>query len=565
MTAPGLAGDFLLLAVLTVLAVPFGAYIHRVAQGRTTRLDRMLDPLDRLLYRLGGIDPQRAMDWRQYTAAFLLSNLAMAAVVYALLALQSSLPLNPAHARPLAFPILLNTVISFVANCNWQAYSGEVSLSYLSQWALQFLQFTSAASGIAVALAFARGFVAGSGDLGNFWRDLVRVLTRILLPVALAAGVLLVALGVPDTLGGPVLAHGVSGIGQVISRGPVAAFEAIKQLGTNGGGFFNANSAHPFENPSPLSNLVAELLMGLIPTALVFAFGHYVENRRQAWVLYGVTMGLLVALLLAVYGSEAAGNPLLQHVLGIGGANWEGKETRFGVAGSSLFATMTTAYTTGAVNAMHDSLTPIGGMVPLFLMMLNNVFGGVGVGLLNILMFVIITVFVTGLMVGRTPELFGRKIEAREVKAATAAMLIHPVIILVPAAVALALSVGRQGILNPGFHGLSEVVYAFTSAAANNGSAFAGLNAAQPFYAISIALVILIGRYGSMILMLYVAGSLAAKKSVPMSPGTLRTDTLTFGLVYLGIVLVVGALTFFPALALGPVAEQLSMLAQRGF
>ncbi|MDA8344596.1 MAG: potassium-transporting ATPase subunit KdpA [Thermaerobacter sp.] len=565
MTIRGLLGDALFLAVLTAVAVPVGTYIYRVMEGQRTLLDRLLDPFDRLIYRVAGIDPERGMDWRGYAIAFLLSNLVMAIVVYLVLVFQTSLPLNPARIGPIAPTTIFNTVVSFISNCDWQVYSGETALSYLSQWALQFLQFTSPASGLLVAIAFARSFTPGRTDLGNFYRDFVRSLTRIFFPIALLFAIALLATGVPDTLGGAVTAHTLSGGVQTISRGPVAAFEAIKQLGTNGGGFFNANSAHPFENPTPISNLIEEFLMALLPTALLFTFGNYIKNRKQAWVLYGVTMGLMVVLLLVLYSAEAGGNPILQHLLKVSGANWIGKETRFGIAGTSLFATLTTAYTTGAVNAMHDSLLPLGGIVPLFQMMLNAVFGGVGAGLLNILMFVILAVFVTGLMVGRTPELFGKKIEAREVKAAAAAMLIHPLIILWPSAIALASAAGLAGIFNPGLHGLSEVVYAYTSAAANNGSAFAGLGASSPFYAITTGIVILLGRYPSMLLMLYIAGSLAGKKTVPASPGTLRTDTWTFGVVYMGVLLIVGALTFFPALALGPIAEQLAMLAGKVF
>lgn len=565
MTFTGLLGDALFLVVLTAVAVPLGRYMYRVMEGERTFLDRIFDPVERAIFRISGIDAQKGMDWRKYVIAFLLSNLVMAVLVYLILVFQTSLPLNPAKLGPITPTTIFNTVASFIANCNWQVYAGETTLSNFSQWALQYLQFTSPASGMIVAVAFARGFVANRPDLGNFYRDFVRSLTRIFLPIAFVAAVVLVALGVPDTLGGPVVAHTLSGLTQVISRGPVAAFEAIKQLGTNGGGFFNANSANPFENPGPWTNLIEEFLMALLPTSLVFTFGHYIKNIKQAWVLYGVTMFLLVGLLVLVYSAEASGNPLLRHVLGVAGPNWEGKETRFGIAGSSLFTSLTTAYTTGAVNNMHDSLTPLGGLVPLFQMMLNSVFGGKGAGLLNMLMFVIISVFVTGLMVGRTPELFGKKIEAKEVIAASVAFLIHPLIILWPTAIALSTAAGKAGILNPGFHGLSEVVYAYASSAANNGSAFAGLAASSPFYAISTGIVILLGRYLSMILMLYIAGSLLKKKTVPVSPGTLRTDTWTFGTVFLGVELIMGALTFFPVVALGPIAEQLAMLAGKVF
>ncbi len=565
MTWQGLLGDALLLVVVTLAAVPVGRYMYNVFEGDRSLLDRVMGPLERGIFRLAGIDESQGMDWRSYAIAFLLSNLAMAVVVYLILMFQQDLPFNPARLGPVAPTTIFNTVASFVTNTNWQVYSPEQTLSNLSEFALQFLQFATPAAGLVVAIAFVRGFVAGRRDLGNYYRDLVRALTRILLPIAFIAAIALIATGVPDTLSGSVIAHTITGATQTIARAPAAGFEAIKQLGTNGGGIFNVNSAHPFENPGPLSNLIEEFLMALLPTSLVFTFGHYIKNRRQAWIIFGVTMSLMVVLLLVIYSAEAAGNPLVHRLLGVAGPNWEGKDTRFGISGSSLFTTLTTAYTTGAVNTMHDSLTPLGGLVPLFEMMLNTVFGGKGAGLLNILMFFIISVFVTGLMVGRTPELFGKKIEVREVTAAAAAMLVHPFIILAATALALSTAAGRAGIFNPGFHGISEVVYAYASSAANNGSAFAGLGASSPFYAISTGIVILLGRYLSMLLLLYIAGSLLAKKTVPASTGTLRTDTWTFGWIYLGIVLIVGALTFFPVLALGPIAEQLAMLAGRVF
>ena len=565
MTLQGFLGFALFFLVLTILAVPAGRYMHRVFELGPSLLDRVMGPLERAVFRICGIDETKGMNWRQYLIAFLLSNLVMAIPVYLILMFQQDLPLNPAHLGPVAPTTLFNTVASFVTNTNWQIYSPEQTLSNLSEFALEFLQFATPAGGLVVAVAFVRGFVAGRTDLGNYYRDLVRAITRIFLPISFVAAIFLIALGVPDTLAGPAVAHTVQGAVQVIARAPVAAFEAIKELGTNGGGILNVNSAHPFENPNAVTNLIEELLMALLPTGLVFTFGEYIQNRRQAWILFSVTMVLMWALLLVVYSSEAAGNPLVHHLLGVGGPNWEGKDTRFGMAGSSLFATLTTAYTTGAVNTMHDSLMPLGGLVALFQMMLNTVFGGKGAGLLNILMFVILSVFVTGLMVGRTPELFGKKIETKEVAAAGAAMLIHPFVILGATALALATAAGRAGILNPGFHGISEVVYAFASSAANNGSAFAGLNASSPFYAVATGIVILIGRYLSMALMLYIAGSLLAKKTVPASSGTLRTDTFTFGWIYLGVVLIIGALTFFPVLAMGPIAEHLSMLAGRVF
>lgn len=503
------------------------------------------------------------MAWWQYAGHLLALNAVMMVLVYAILRLQAWLPLNARHVPGMPWDLAFNTAASFVTNTNWQAYAGETALSIGSQmWAIIFLQVTSAATGLAMVLPVIRAFTgAEMKTLGNFYRDFVRAVVAVFLPLAFLLGLLWTWQGIPSTLSASVVVHTFTGAVQTIARGPVAALESIKLLGTNGGGFFNVNAAHPFENPTPWTNMEQMMAMALVPIALVFALGHYLKNMRQVWVIYGVTMVAIVLLGLLAYAAEAQGNPLIHHLLGILGPNWEGKETRFGIGGSSFYATMTTAFTTGSVDAMHDSFTPLGGLVPLYLMTVNNVFGSVGAGLLNIIMYLIVTVFIAGLMVGRTPEIWGKKIEAREIKLASLSMLVHPLIVLVPTALALVNPSALTSILNPAFHGLSEVLYAFTSGAANNGSAFAGLNANTPFYNLSMGIVILLGRYISVIAMLALAGSVAQKKQVPLTSGTLKTDTWTFGWSYVGVVVLVGALTFFPGLALGPIAEHLAMWA----
>ena len=568
----GIVGVVLLMMVVSVAAYFVGTYMFRVFTGRPVWGDRVLNPVESLLFRLGGVDPKRQMTWKQYYKTILLLNLPMGLLAYLLLRIQTHLPLNPDHQGVLAWPLAFNTAASFLANCNWQAYSGEQTLSYFSQMAaIIFLQFTTPATGLIMAIGFIRALGPKRETIGNMYSDFVKALTRVLIPLSFVCAVVLVAAGLPATLAGAATAHTLEGAVQTISRGPVAALEAIKQFGTNGGGFFNANSAHPFENPSWFTNLIEIFAMSLLPTSLVFTFGRMVDaestdrikvGMRQAWVLFGVTMALLLACFGLVYHSELAGNPALAHALGVRLApNMEGHEVRFGQTFTALFVTNTTAYTTGAVNAMHDSLTPLAGGTALLLMMLNAVFGGKGVGLVNMLMFLIITVFVSGLMVGRTPQFLGKKIESREIRLATVAMLIHPVIILFPAAFALIHKVGTASLANPGLHGFSEILYAFTSAAADNGSAFAGLNANTPFYDLSLGLVILIGRYLSVAAMFALAGSLALKQPAPVTVGTLRTDTWSFGWIYLGVLVIVGALTFLPALALGPIGEQLAMNA----
>ncbi|WP_347401747.1 potassium-transporting ATPase subunit KdpA [Alicyclobacillus mali (ex Roth et al. 2021)] len=561
MTASGIFAIFLVVLALVACGWPLGGYIYRTFAGERTWTDAVAVPVERAIYRLIGVNPDVEMDWKAYLRAMMVSNLVMALFAYAVFRLQAVLPLNPAHIPAMPPYLAFNTAASFITNTNWQNYAGEQSLSYLSQMmGITFLQFTSAATGLAAAMAFLRGMSRQKTDaLGNFWVDLVRAHTRLLLPIAAILAFLLLALGVPETLSGPAVVHTLAGSMQTIARGPVATLEAIKQLGTNGGGFFNANSAHPFEDPNAWTCILEIMGMGLIPTALVFTAGYFLRSRRLAIVLCTLLGAILLAGAYLVYAYEAAGNPILAHALGLHGPNMEGKEVRFGLPLTSLFVAATTAYTTGAVNAMHDSLMPMSGMVPLLFMMFNLIFGGKGVGLLNILMFLIIAVFISGLMVGRTPEIFGKKIEAREMKLATAAMLVHPFVILVPTAIAMALPSARASMGNPGLHGFTEVLYAFTSAAANNGSAFAGLNGNTPFYNLSIGLVMLFGRYVSIIAMLAIAGSLAGKARIPETSGTLKVDTFAFGYVFVAVFVIVGALTFFPYLALGPIGEQLQL------
>lgn len=546
------------LLIIGLLVKPVGLYLVKVFNYEETRLNQFFGPVERVIYRFIGVNEKDRMGWKKYVFAVLLSNFIMMMLMYGVFRLQKYLPLNPDGIENMSSGLAFNTAASFITNTNWQAYSGENSLSYLSQMiAITFPMFTSAATGFAVAIAFIRGLVGRQDNLGNFYVDLVRSIIRVFLPLSFIVALFLVFQGVPQTLHGAVHATTLEGITQIITRGPVAALESIKHIGTNGGGYFGTNAAHPFENPTPLTNFVHILSMMLLPTALVYAFGVMVKNKKQGFTIFATMSMMFIVFLSVVFIAEYNGTPALNH-LGIDG-NMEGKEVRFGISESALFTAVTTAATTGSVNNMHDSLTPIGGLVPLAQMMLNNIFGGKGVGLLNGLLYVILTVFICGLMVGRTPEFLGKKIEAKEIKLASIAILIHPILILVPTAIALSLSGPVSSIVNPGFHGISEVLYAFTSGAANNGSAFGGLTSNTDFYNIAIGLVILFGRYIAIIAMLAIAGSLATKKIVATTSGTFRTDTPMFTIILLVVILVVGALTFFPTLALGPIAEHLGM------
>ncbi|CEH31242.1 potassium ABC transporter ATPase [Aneurinibacillus migulanus] len=546
------------LLIIILLIKPAGSYLVNVFNYEKTKLDKVFGPIEKVLYRIMGVHENERMGWKQYVMALLLSNFVMTMLMYAVLRLQKYLPFNPDGIDNMPSALAFNTAASFITNTNWQAYSGENGLSYLSQMlAITFPMFTSAATGLVAAIAFIRGLTAQKDNLGNFYVDLIRSLTRVFLPLSLLVALFLVFQGAPQTLDGAQTATSMEGAQQVITRGPVASLESIKHIGTNGGGYFGMNASHPFENPTPLTNLVHILCMMFIPTALVYAFGVMIKNKRQGWTVFATMAAIFLIMLATVFFAEYKGTPALQ-TLGISG-NMEGKEVRFGYSESALFTTVTTAATTGSVNNMHDSLTPIGGLVPLAQMMLNNVFGGDGVGLMNGLLYVILTVFICGLMVGRTPEFLGKKIEGKEIKLASIALLAHPVIILVPTAIAFLRPESMASILNAGSHGISEVLYAFTSGAANNGSAFAGLSANTNFYNMAIGLVMLFGRYVSIIALLAVAGSLATKRMAPATIGTFRTDSPLFALILFVIIVVIGALTFFPALALGPIAEQLSM------
>ncbi|MFE4706989.1 potassium-transporting ATPase subunit KdpA [Peribacillus simplex] len=549
----------LVLALVIILAIPLAKYLAHVYSLETTKQDRIFGGIERGIFKLSGINTGD-MNWKKYAKALLFSNLVMFIISYMIIRFQGVLPGNPSNIDNMDPLLAFNTAASFLTNTNLQHYSGESGLSYLSQMVvIMFLMFTTPATGLSLCMAFFRG-LTGKRSMGNFYVDLIRSITRVLLPLSILIGLVLVSQGVPQTLDPTAIATTLEGAKQNIARGPVAALESIKHLGTNGGGFFGVNSAHPFENPNGFTNILEILSMFLIPVALPLTFGYMAKNKKLGWILFSA-MGLMFLVFLGVtYFSEQNGNPGLERI-GISQENgsMEGKEVRFGIAQSALFTAVTTAATTGTVNNMHDTLTPLGGLVPLAEMMLNCVFGGDGVGTVNILMYAIMAVFIAGLMVGRTPEFLGKKIEGREMKLIAIAILLHPLIILVPSAIALATQMGTSAISNPGFHGISQVVYEFTSSAANNGSGFEGLGDNTPFWNISTGLVMLFGRYFSMIALIAVAGSLLTKKRVPETIGTFKTDNSTFLVILLATVLVIGALTFFPVIALGPVAEWLTI------
>ncbi|WP_313382666.1 potassium-transporting ATPase subunit KdpA [Pantoea sp.] len=555
------ANAFLLIAVyllvLMVLAQPLGRGLAVLIADKP-----VLAGVERPLWRLLGAQAP-AMRWTQYLLVILLFNLLGFVVLMAILLLQDRLPLNPQQLPALSWHLALNTAVSFVTNTNWQSYSGESTLSYFSQMVgLTVQNFVSAATGIAVAFALIRGFASRATDtLGNAWRDLTRITLYLLLPISLLMALLFVSQGSVQNF---LPYHDITtleGAKQTLAMGPVASQEAIKMLGTNGGGFFNANSAHPFENPNALTNFVQMLAIFLIPAALCFAFGYAVRDRRQGHMLLWAMSLMFVVAVVAVMWAETRGNP---HLLALGAdsaLNMEGKETRFGILNSSLFAVITTAASCGAVNAMHDSFTALGGMVPMWLMQLGEVvFGGVGAGLYGMLLFVVLAVFIAGLMIGRTPEYLGKKVDVREMKMTALAILVTPTLVLLGTALAMMTDAGRAGMANPGIHGFSEVLYAVSSAANNNGSAFAGLSANTPFWNLLLAFCMLIGRFGIIIPVMALAGSMAVKKAQPVGNGTLPTHGPLFIALLIGAVLLVGALTFIPALALGPVAEHLQLL-----
>ena len=590
MTPNGILQIVLYLAVLLALVKPLGTYMAKVYEGRPCGLCRVFGPLERLIYRLLGTSPDDEMSWKQYAAAAILFKLAFLLILYAIMRLQGMLPLNPQNFPAVAPDLAFNTAVSFITNTNWQSYGGESTMSYLTQMmGLAVQNFVSAAQGMAVLVAVIRGFTRRTaGSIGNFWVDLTRSTLYILLPLSLIMAVFLVSQGVvqsfsayknvpivqeitydnprlddkgnpvKDANGNPVTEKAVLKE-QTIPLGPAASQIAIKQLGTNGGGFFNVNSAHPFENPTPLSDFMEMLAILLIPAALCYTFGVMVRDKRQGWALLAAMFIIFVPLLLICYSAEQAANPLLSAIgIDSSGGNMEGKELRFGIANSALWATATTAASNGSVNSMHDSFSPIGGMVPMILIQLGEiVFGGVGSGLYGMMAFALVAVFVAGLMVGRTPEYLGKKIEAFEVKMAAIVILVPCCFVLLGTAIASVTTDGIAGISNPGPHGFSQMLYAFSSMSNNNGSAFAGLNANTLFYNTLGGIAMLFGRFWTMVPMLAVAGSLAGKKHVPPSAGTLPTHTPLFVVLLVAVIIIVAALTFFPALGLGPIAEHL--------
>lgn len=553
--------------IIVLLVKPLGAYMTRVFNGESTWLQPVLRPIERGLYRVAGTREDEEQNWVTYAVAMLLFNFAGFIILYLLQRFQAVLPLNPAGMAEVGPELAFNTAASFVTNTNWQNYGGETTMSYLTQMmGLAVQNFVSAATGIAVAMAVIRAFSRKSvSTLGNFWVDLVRGTFYILLPICIIGTLVLVWQGVPQNLDAYTAAVTLEGTQQSIAQGPVASQMMIKYLGTNGGGFFNVNAAHPFENPTALTNLISMVSIFAIGAALTNVFGRMVGNQKQGWAIF-ITMGVLFLVGVTVcYWAEAAGNPLV-HALGIDGGNMEGKEVRFGVPLSALFAVVTTAASCGAVNAMHDSFMALGGMIPMINMMLGEIIiGGVGAGFYGIVLFVVVAIFVAGLMVGRTPEYLGKKIEAKEVKMAMLAILCLPLAMLGFTAISVVLPFGVSSIWNPGPHGFSEVLYAYTSAAANNGSAFGGLSGNTPWYNITLGIGMLMGRFLVIIPALALAGSLVQKKTVPASAGTLPTHGMLFIGLLLGVILVVGGLTFIPALALGPIVEHLAMLGGQTF
>jgi len=561
--------------IVAVVSVPLGLYMARVFSNERTFLDPVLSPIERLIYRICGINPAVEMGWTGYAVSMLAFSLISMIFLYALQRLQYYLPLNPNGLAGVPPGLAFNTAASFTTNTNWQAYSGEQTLSYLTQMVgLTSHNFLSAAAGMATAAAVIRGFARRSAKtIGNFWVDLTRATLWVLIPISSIFALFLVWQGVPDNFSPYVNATTLEGATQTIAEGPVASQEIIKELGTNGGGFMNANSAHPYENPTPLTNLIEMLAIFSIGAGLTHTFGKMVGDRRQGWALFAVMSILFLGGAATAIWAEQHGNPQFS-AIGIdqqasaaqSGGNMEGKEVRFGIVESAMWATVTTDTSCGAVNSMHDSFTPLGGLVPMVNMQLGEViFGGVGSGLYGIIVMAVLAVFIAGLMVGRTPEYLGKKIEAREMKLAMLYVLIFPAVILIPTALATVLPAGLSGISNPGPHGFSQILYAYTQAGANNGSAFGGINANVPFYNVSIAIVMLLGRFMMTIPALAIAGSVAAKKSTAASAGTFPTDGIPFVFLLIGVIVIVGALTFFCAVALGPIVEQLLMMSGKLF
>ena len=567
MTVIGWIQILLFCAIIVALAKPLGGYMTRVFNGERTFLSPILRPVEAGLYWIGGVDEKREQHWLTYTVAMLFFHVGGFVILYALMRFQDVLPFNPMEQSAVAPDLSFNTAVSFITNTNWQNYGGESTLSYLTQMlGLTHQNFLSAATGIALAVALIRGFARSSvRTIGNFWVDVTRTTLYVLLPICVVYALFLVSQGIPQTLGAYVDATTLEGAKQTIAVGPVASQIAIKMLGTNGGGFFNVNAAHPFENPTALSNFVQMLSIFAIGAALTNVFGRMVGNQRQGWAIFAVMGVLFIAGVTVTYWAEASGTSIMQ-TLGLTGGNMEGKEVRFGIVASSLFAVVTTAASCGAVNAMHDSFTALGGMIPLINMQLGElIIGGVGAGLYGMLLFVVLAIFVAGLMVGRTPEYVGKKIEAREVKVAMLAILILPLMYLGWTAVAVVLPSAVASMANAGPHGFTEVLYAFTSATGNNGSAFGGLTGNTLFYNLTLACSMLVGRFFMIVPAMALAGSLAQKKSHPASVGTFPTTGGLFVGLVVGVILIIGGLTFFPALALGPIVEHLAMNANTLF
>jgi K+-transporting ATPase ATPase A chain len=573
MTLVGWVQILVFFGLIAAVTKPLGLFMYRVFETGEAPLGRFLGRVEGFVYKLFGVDPKVEQDWKGYCFALLAFSAFGAVVTYAILRLQGHLPLNPQHLAGVPQELSFNTAASFITNTNWQSYSGESTMSYLSQMAgLAWHNFTSAASGIAVALCVARGFTrrggpTGSSTLGNFWVDLNRAILYLLLPDSFIFALVLVSQGVIQNLKPYLDVTTLEGAKQTLALGPVASQEAIKQLGTNGGGFFNANAAHPFENPTPFTNLISLFLIFAIPAGLTYTYGRMAKDRKQGWILFAAMSCLFFVGVMVCNHSEAQGNSAfaglpIHQALG----NMEGKEARFGVAASTLYATVTTDASCGAVNAMHDSFTPLGGLVPLVNIKLGEViFGGVGAGMYGILMFVVLSVFIAGLMVGRTPEYLGKKIESKEIQLATLYILIFPILILGFSAWAAVSPMGVSSLNNNGAHGLSEILYAFTSAAGNNGSAFAGLNANTSFWNITLATTMLAGRFLMIVPVLGIAGAMVRKKVVPPSLGTFPTNGPLFAFLLVSVILIVGALTFFPALSLGPIVDHFQGLQGKVF
>jgi K+-transporting ATPase ATPase A chain len=573
MTANGWLQIAFFLLVILAITKPLGIYLYRVFEGEQRPFRRTLGALERFLLRASGLRQPAAQNWKEYTAALLLFSVLGLLVTYFIQRLQHVLPLNPEKLAAPAEHLAFNTAASFNTNTNWQSYSGETTMSYLTQMAgLAWHNFTSAAAGLGVALALARGLTRKPSEkddkgLGNFWVDVTRAIVYVLLPISVIFTLLLVSQGVVQNFAPYLHFKTLEGVAQVIPLGPTASQEVIKELGTNGGGFFNANSAHPFENPTPFTNFIEMLLILCIPAALTYTFGRMAGNQKQGWVLLAAMTFLLVAGITTAYALEARPSAAMSTFsLDHGHGNMEGKETRFGIANSALFAAVTTGTSCGAVNSMHDSFNPLAGMVPLVNIQLGEVvFGGVGAGLFGILMFALMSVFIAGLMVGRTPEYLGKKIEGREIKLAMLYILIFPLIILGFSAWSSVASYGTSSLNNAGPHGLSEMLYAYSSGAGNNGSAFAGLNANTPWWNTTLGITMLFGRFFMMIPVMAVAGSMRGKRTVPPGPGTFPTHGLLFSGLLVSVILIVGALTFFPALSLGPIAEHFVAAAGKVF